>query len=102
MPLAQAQALVPNLAVHSAEPEADAEALRRLTAWCLRYTPLVATDLPDGVWLDVTGCAHLHGGETRLLRDLVQRCEAQGLGLAQQSPTPPVRRMRRRDTEGKG
>jgi protein ImuB len=79
MPLAQAQAQVPGLAIHPAEPEADAEALRRLAAWCLRYTPLVAPAAPDGVWLDVTGCAHLHGGETRLLRDLIVRCEAQGL-----------------------
>jgi protein ImuB len=79
MPLAQAQALVPGLTIHPAEPEADAEALRRLAAWCLRYTPLVAPAAPDGVWLDVTGCAHLHGGETRLLRDLLARCEAQGL-----------------------
>ncbi len=79
MPLAQAQAQVPGLTIHPAEPEADAEALRRLAAWCLRYTPLVAPATPDGVWLDVTGCAHLHGGETRLLRDLVARCEGQGL-----------------------
>lgn len=79
MPLAQAQAEVPGLIIHPAEPEADTEALHRLAAWCLRYTPLVAPDTPDGVWLDVTGCAHLHGGETRLLRDLVARCEARGL-----------------------
>jgi protein ImuB len=79
MPLAQAQAQVPGLTIRPAEPEADAEALRRLAAWCLRYTPLVALDAPDGVWLDVTGCAHLHGGETRLLHDLLARCEAQGL-----------------------
>ena len=79
MPLAQAQAQVSSLIIHPAEPDADAEALRRLAAWCLHYTPLVAPDAPDGVWLDVTGCAHLHGGETRLLHDLLARCETQGL-----------------------
>lgn len=79
MPLAQAQAQVPGLVIHPAEPEADAAALRRLATWCLRYSPLVAPDAPDGVWLDVTGCAHLHGGETRLLRDLLARCETRGL-----------------------
>jgi len=79
MPLAQAQALVPGLAIHPAEPEADAASLGRLAAWCLRYAPLSAADAPDGIWLDVTGCAHLHGGETKLLRDLVSRLAAQGI-----------------------
>ncbi|HTB47907.1 MAG TPA: DNA polymerase Y family protein, partial [Acetobacteraceae bacterium] len=81
MPLAQAQALVVGLdaGIHPAEPEADAAALGRLAAWCLRYAPLSAADAPDGIWLDVTGCAHLHGGETKLLRDLVGRLAAQGI-----------------------
>ncbi|MDR3538335.1 MAG: DNA polymerase Y family protein [Acetobacteraceae bacterium] len=79
MVLAQAQAMVPGLAIHDADPAGDAEALRRLAGWCLRYAPLVAADPPDGVWLDVSGCAHLHGGETALLRDLVCRLAAQGL-----------------------
>jgi protein ImuB len=40
LPLAQAQARIPGLAVLPAEPEADAAALARLAAWCLRYAPL--------------------------------------------------------------
>jgi protein ImuB len=81
MPLAQAQALVPGLeaGTHAAEPEADAAALERLAAWCLRYTPLTAADASDGIWLDITGCAYLHGGETKLLRDLLARLAAQGV-----------------------
>jgi protein ImuB len=47
--------------------------LPSLAAWCLRYAPLVGLDPPDGLWIDVTGSAHLHGGETRLLRDLLGR-----------------------------
>jgi protein ImuB len=74
-----AQALVPGLAIHPAEPEADAAALGLLAAWCLRYAPLSAPDASDGIWLDITGCAHLHGGETKLLRDLVSRLAAQGI-----------------------
>ncbi|MBN8871472.1 MAG: DNA polymerase Y family protein [Rhodospirillales bacterium] len=76
--LSQAQALVPDLAIHPTDPAGDAAALQRLAGWCLRYAPLTATDLPDGVWLDVTGCAHLLGGEDALLRDLVCRLAAQG------------------------
>ena len=83
MKLAQAQALVPGLAVQDADPEGDAEALLRLTEWCLRYAPLAAPDPPDGLWIDVTGGTHLHDGhlhdgETRLLRDLLRRLRSQG------------------------
>jgi protein ImuB len=36
----------------------------------------VGIDPPDGLWIDVSGGAHLHGGETRLLRDLTGRLQA--------------------------
>jgi protein ImuB len=89
MALAQAQSLVPGLAIHAATPEHDAEALRRVAAWCLRYAPLVAPAPPDGVFIDATGAAHLHGGETALLRDLLGRLLAQGLmGRAAIADTP--------------
>jgi protein ImuB len=78
MTVAQAQALVPGLVVHQAAPAADADALRRLAAWCLRYAPFTATDAPDGVWIEVTGGAHLHGGEAALLRGMIGRLLAQG------------------------
>ena len=81
LPLAQAQALVPGLAVAGADPEGDAAALGRLAAWCLRrYAPLTAPDPPDGLWLDATGCAHLHGGEEAMLADLVDRLARSGVG----------------------
>src|SRR3954471_6559136 len=38
-----------------------------------RYSPVIALDLPDGLLIDVTGAAHLHGGEAKLLRDLLLR-----------------------------
>ncbi len=78
MAVAQGQALVPDLTVKEAQPEDDTAALRRLAGWCLRYAPLTAAAPPDGVWVDVTGSAHLQGGETRLLRDLVGRLLVQG------------------------
>ena len=79
MPLAQAQALVPGLAIYPSAPEAEHEGLRRLAGWCLRYAPLASADLPDGIWIDVTGSTHLHGGEAGLLRDLVARFAAYGV-----------------------
>ncbi|MGH7082253.1 MAG: DUF6504 family protein [Acetobacteraceae bacterium] len=57
-------------------PEA---ALRGIAAWCLRYAPLVALDPPDGIWIDITGSAHLFGGESALLAALRARLEAAGL-----------------------
>ena len=50
--------------------------LTAIAEWALRYAPLVGTDPPDGLWIDVTGSTHLHGGETRLLRDLTGRLPA--------------------------
>ncbi len=79
MSLAQARAMVPGLCVVDAEPEADAGALRRLALWCLRYAPLCAADPPDGIWIDATGCAALHGGEAAMLQDMQTRLAAQGI-----------------------
>ncbi len=91
MKLAQAQSLVAGLVVHEADPAGDAAALRRLAEWCVRYAPLVADDPPDGLWIDVTGSTHLHGGETRLLRDLLRRLDARGLAVrAAVADTPAV------------
>jgi protein ImuB len=86
LPLAHGQALVPGLAVVEADPAGDEAALGRLAAWCLRYTPLTAPDPPDGIWLDVTGCAHLwqgeaspwRGGEEAMLADLAGRLAQAG------------------------
>ena len=79
MAVAQALAIVPRLAIAEAEPEADAAALERLARWCHRLTPLTAVDGTDGLWLDITGCAHLAGGEAALLRDLLARFARDGL-----------------------
>jgi protein ImuB len=68
--LADARALRPDLAVFPADRAGDAAALARLADWCSRYTPLVALDGADGLWLDITGSAHLFGGERALMSDL--------------------------------
>ena len=79
MPLADARAMHPTIAVAQADERADLALLEAVADWCDRYTPLVGLDPPDGLLLDVTGCAHLFGGETALARDLVRRLEARGL-----------------------
>ncbi|HYE49230.1 MAG TPA: DNA polymerase Y family protein [Azospirillaceae bacterium] len=85
MALADARALEPALAVADADPEDDRRALERLCDWCQRYTPWAAPDPAGGdlggagLLLDVTGCAHLFGGEYGLLADLEGRLERAGL-----------------------
>jgi protein ImuB len=77
MAVAQAQALVPELGIRDAEVEADAAALEKLGLWALRlYSPLVAVDAPDGLVIDASGAAHLHGGEDAMLADMVTRLAA--------------------------
>lgn len=83
MGLADARALVPGLAALPADPAGDARALARLADWAERYTPSVALDGADGLFLDVTGCAHLFApgieGEAALLADLLRRVRRSGL-----------------------
>ena len=81
--VSDALALEPKLLVAQVDLTADRTALDALATWCTRYTPLVALDpagtatagtLGDGgLWLDVTGCAHLFGGEVAMLKDLAAR-----------------------------
>jgi protein ImuB len=78
MALADARALEPGLAAAPADPAGDAEALAALADWCGRYTPWTAVYGSDGAVLDITGCAHLFGGEAGLLRDLIGRLRAIG------------------------
>ncbi|WP_037517717.1 Y-family DNA polymerase [Sphingopyxis sp. LC81] len=74
MTVAQAQALVPDLQILDAEPDADRAALEKLACWSLRrYAPTISPDPPDGLMLDITGAAHAFGGPEGVLRDLVQR-----------------------------
>src|SRR5258708_6272374 len=80
MPATKAQALVPGLIVKDADPAADAEALDRLALWALRlYAPIVAADLPDGLVIDATGAAQLHGGEAVMIKAMIARFAASGL-----------------------
>jgi protein ImuB len=79
MGLADARAMYPSLPVVDADPEADRRFLEAIADWCDCYTPLVGLDALDGLFLDVTGCAHLFGGEAALARNLVTRLNHQGL-----------------------
>ena len=77
--LADARAKAEFLQVRDADPAADDAALRRLALWATRYTPTASPwtedNGADGFFLDITGSAHLFGGEEKLLADLASRLQ---------------------------
>lgn len=76
--LADARAVLPSLTVMDDRPELAGKLLSALAEWCLRYSPEVAIDPPDGLLLEVTGCAHLWGGELTYLKDIVMKLQQKG------------------------
>ena len=98
MSLADARDILPNLNVKSANPNADRMVLKKIRSLCERYSPWTSIDylknkketeknefLPAtrdsngaGIWIDVTGCTHLFGGEEKLLADMVERIKRLG------------------------
>lgn len=89
MALADARALYPNLHAIEAEPLEDARLLDQIAAWCGRFTPVVAIDGADGLFLDISGCGHLFGGDEALRDELIGRLRAQGFTAhAALAPTP--------------
>src|SRR6185369_7503188 len=70
--LTDARALDPSLVAVPADPEGDSALVQRLGKWAGRWSPLVEVD-GDGLRLDVTGVAHLFGGEQGLVEDVKRR-----------------------------
>lgn len=79
--LADARAVVPGLLVQDHDGAADEELLDRIADSCVRYTPMVAVDPPDGIILDIGGTVHLFGGEAQLTEALKAQLRAQGLTM---------------------
>lgn len=77
--LKDARAIYPLLQVEQADPDADIKLLDRIAHWALRYSPIVMMDGNDGLLIDIEGCAHLFGGEARLIEDAITRLSRAGL-----------------------
>ena len=82
LPLANARAICPQLRVFDADEAADARTLNAIADWCDRFTPLVAIDAPHGLFLDITGCAHLFGGEAAMMRRVCGVLTVQGFAVS--------------------
>ncbi|MGK6318965.1 DUF6504 family protein [Sphingomonas sp. DT-204] len=73
MALTTARALYPGLAVRDADPEGDrADLIRLAILLARRWSPTVSLDGDDGLLIDTTGVAHLHGGEQGMARRLIR------------------------------
>jgi protein ImuB len=93
MTLAAARARLAELNVEDGDPAADARLLGALANLCEMFSPLVALDGADGLTLDVTGCAHLFGGEQALLDQAARRIARLGLEVrASMAGTPDAAR----------
>lgn len=80
--LPDARAIMPGLQIAPCDAAAEARLLERLARWAERYAPAVACDHGRGtaqLLIDVTGAAHLHGGEAQLLDDLRRRLDQAGI-----------------------
>ena len=73
MVVADARAIFPALEVFDDQPGLTDKLLQKLALRCIRFTPAVAVDSPDGLILDATGCAHLWGGEPSYLKEMSRR-----------------------------
>jgi protein ImuB len=78
MVLADARAVIVDLQVRDDKPDLVDKLLRRLGEWCIRFTPFVAIDPPDGLLFDVTGCSHLWDGDEPYLKDIIRKLTARG------------------------
>ena len=78
--LTMARAQVPGLEVRGADPESDAADLRALAELLARrWAPTVAISDTDGLFIDLTGVAHLYGGEARFVRRLLRLLARHGV-----------------------
>ena len=81
LPLREAQALCPDLITKIGNPRRELAQLAALARWARKFSPWVAQEAPASLRLDITGCAHLFGGEAGLLAQMEGEAAALGLTL---------------------
>lgn len=83
MLVADAKAICPALEVINDKPGRPRNLLRGLGEWCIRYSPTVAIDefSLDGLFMEISGCPHLWGGEREYLKEIVSRLKSKGYSV---------------------
>ncbi len=77
----RARLLVPTVSVQEERADRADQLLQQLALYCIRYTPIVAIDPPDGLILDISGCSHLWGGEGPYFKTIIQSIKAKGFDV---------------------
>jgi protein ImuB len=80
-PLRDAHAMCAGLRTHARNVPAEARFLSALRRWAGKFSPWVAEEAPDSLVVDLTGCAHLFGGEAELLAVIEADCADMGLSI---------------------
>ena len=80
-PLRDATAMCPDLLTRPANPQAEAAFLTVLRRWAGKFSPWVAEEPPHSLVIDLTGCAHLFGGEAALMAQVELDCADLGLTM---------------------
>jgi protein ImuB len=78
MVVSDARAIFPSIKILDDDPKLAERLLKSIAKWCIRYTDAIAIDLPNGLILDVSGCAHLWGGEKNYIKDINTRLTNRG------------------------
>jgi protein ImuB len=78
MVVADAKAIFPSLKIIDDDPALPEKLLKTIAKFCIRYTDAITIDFPEGVFLDVTGCAHLWGGEKNYIAEINTRLTNKG------------------------
>ncbi len=73
-PVRDAHAMCGALLSRTRNASAEARFLTVLRRWAGKFSPWVAEEAPDGLIIDLTGCAHLFGGEAQLLAVIEADC----------------------------
>lgn len=78
MVLADARAIHPDIQVSDDIKDLPEKLLKRLGEWCIRFSPIVAVNPPDGLLIDATGCPHLWGGDEAYIHDITNKLNDRG------------------------
>ncbi|MFT7594169.1 MAG: protein ImuB [Paracoccaceae bacterium] len=80
-PVRDAHAMCAHLITRTRNAPAEAAFLAALRRWAGKFSPWVAEEAPDGLAIDLTGCAHLFGGEAAMLGMVEADCTDMGLSV---------------------
>ena len=80
-PLRDAGAMCPALVTVPEDAAGEALFLTTLRRWAGKFSPWVAEEPPAGLVVDLTGCAHLFGGEEALMAQVEEDCAVMGLSV---------------------